>query len=455
MNIESLPPDFVLQLKSLLGTEADELIATILRGSTPVSIRLNPKKDIPLPENEGTIPWSNNGYYLKERKSFTLDPLFHAGGYYVQEASSMLVEWMVRLLLQEMRSPKVLDLCGAPGGKSTLLQSALPDDALIVSNEVIRSRYHILRENLIKWGYPNKVLTNLDATAFEQVPGFFDMVLVDAPCSGEGLFRKDPDAVQEWSSDNQQLCAGRQKRILANAAKSLRQGGFLVYSTCTYNPEENEINVQWLKETFGFESIIPELPESWGVLPMGAGFQCFPHRVKGEGFYVACLKQTKESGSSKKTKKHDKNNIRRILSDKESQPVLPWLKNSDNLILTANEQGLVRVWPDTIHEAVMEILEIFPGAEPGTAIGQLIREEFIPAQDLIMSTLLSSYIRLYELDKTTALHCLKKEPIQLPGAPKGWIIAAYQGIPLVLLKNLGNRANNYYPKEWRIRMEIS
>lgn len=455
MNIESLPPDFVLQLKTLLGNAADELIAAILRQPAPVSIRINPQKNIPIPENTGSIPWSDFGYYLKERKSFTLDPLFHAGGYYVQEASSMLVEWMVRRLTKDIQAPKVLDLCGAPGGKSTLIQSALPNDALIVSNEVIRSRYHILRENLIKWGYPNKVLTNLDATAFEQVPGLFDLVLVDAPCSGEGLFRKDPDAMQEWSTDNQQLCAGRQKRILASAAKSLRKGGYLIYSTCTYNPEENEINVQWLKETFGFESVIPELPESWGVLPMGAGFQCFPHRVKGEGFYVACLKQTAEIGSNKKPKKSNKKNNRKQLTEKESQPVLPWLKNPENLILTANEQGLVRVWPENIHESVMELLEIFPGAEPGTAIGQLIRNEFIPAQDLIMSTLLSADIASVELDRTSALHCLKKEPIQLPGAPKGWIVAAYQGIPLVLLKNLGNRTNNYYPKEWRIRMEIT
>lgn len=453
MNHDLLPTEFVEQLYDLLGTSATQLIDAILQDPAPISIRYNPKKSQNLTPEGEPVAWSNHGYYLESRKSFTLDPIFHAGAYYVQEASSMLVEWIVRQISKDLESPKVLDLCGAPGGKSTLLLASLPDDSLVVSNEVIRSRYPILRENLIKWGYPNKLLCNVDATAFEQVPGFFDIVLVDAPCSGEGLFRKDHGAMREWSTDNQQLCSGRQKRILASAVQALRRDGWLIYSTCTYNPRENEENIAWLQKEFNLEVIKPDIPGTWGLMDMGAGYQCFPHRVKGEGFYVACLRQKADS-TFKPGKADKRNSYWQAIPQKMTQGIIPWLEKPENLHLAINEKGQLRAWPATIHAAMETLLRIFPGAEPGVAIGQLIRNDFIPAHDLIVSTLLADSIPRYELDKATALRCLKKEPIPVPDSPKGWIVAAFEGIPIALLKNLGNRTNNYFPKEWRIRMEI-
>jgi len=454
MNPEDLPAAFVAQLQSLLGpSSAADLIAAITDTPAPVSVRYNPrKKGIPPPEYS-PVPWSENGFYLPEKISFTLDPLLHAGVYYVQEAASMLIEWVVRQLPGALEAPRVLDLCGAPGGKSTLLQGVLSDNSLLVANEVIRNRYPILRENLIKWGYPNKLMISQDATALENLSGFFDLVLVDAPCSGEGLFRKDPDAVKEWSVNNQQLCTGRQKRILHSAVACLRPGGWLIYSTCTYNPAENEANIAWLKENFGCTTVNIPMPEAWGVMPMGAGYQCFPHRVKGEGFYVACLQKTGGQAYTAPKKKPGKQ-VWKPLPDKHLDPVKPWLKQPEQLHFAGNEQGDIRVWPAANDADMQELLRVFPGAEPGVAIGQLTRQDFIPAHDLVVSTLLSDEVPRYPLDKTTALHCLKKEAVTVAESPKGWVVAAFENTPIALLKNLGSRVNNYYPKEWRIRMRI-
>lgn len=454
MHPEDLPDAFVAQLNLLLGEEAAAaLITAITQTAAPLSIRYHPKKKgQPLPEY-APVPWSDHGFYLDERKSFTLDPLFHAGVYYVQEAASMLIGWILQQLPGAAQSPRILDLCGAPGGKSTLIQSVVSDQSLLVANEVIRNRYPILRENLVKWGYPNKLLTNADATAFEAYSGFFDVVLVDAPCSGEGLFRKDPQAVGEWSLHNQQLCAGRQKRILSSAVASVRPGGWLLYSTCTYNPDENEANVRWLQEDFGFEPVPLALPESWGVLSMGAGYQCFPHLVRGEGFYMACLQKT-GGQPYHAPKKNVGKSYWKPLAGKNMDSLKSWLHNPDQLDVFSNEQGQLRAWPSIHTNDILDLMRGFPGAEPGVAIGQLLRQEFIPAHDLIVSTLLSLNIPLYNLDTTSALRCLKKENIEVPHAPKGWIVAAFENTPIALLKNIGSRINNYYPKEWRIRMNI-
>ena len=239
----SLPPAFTERMQQLLGNESETFFQALVSES-PTSIRLNPEKtvntDLPFSELlSRQVPWCSNGYYLKERPSFTSDPLLHGGAYYVQEASSMFLQVVLQQITEDTPL-RVLDLCAAPGGKSTLLANNLPKDSLLVSNEVIKSRASILKENIIKWGYDHIVVTNSDPNRFTGMKGAFDMILVDAPCSGEGMFRKDEKAITEWSENNLRLCEERQKRILSDVWDALAPGGYLVYSTCTYNPGENE-----------------------------------------------------------------------------------------------------------------------------------------------------------------------------------------------------------------------
>ncbi|MGI8893198.1 MAG: methyltransferase RsmF C-terminal domain-like protein, partial [Bacteroidia bacterium] len=236
---ENLPSVFISHLDNLLGNEAVELIKSFST-TPPVSIRINPFKNYFPPENSGKVPWCDTGFYLPVRPVFTLDPSFHAGAYYVQEASSMFLEQAIKQITKKEEPVKVLDISAAPGGKSTHLLSLLPKNSLLVANEVIRSRAGILKENIIKWGVPNVIVTSSDPERFSDLKSFFDIILVDAPCSGEGLFRKDANAIKEWSQENVNLCHQRQKRILNNVWTALRPGGYLIYSTCTYQTKENE-----------------------------------------------------------------------------------------------------------------------------------------------------------------------------------------------------------------------
>lgn len=259
-----LPSSFTDYTRTLLSAGEYEKLAAALGGEQPVSIRLNEDK---LPESSfrlfrssfKQVPWSATGYYLDKRLTFTFDPLFHAGCYYVQEASSMFVEQALRQYAAE-RPVVMLDLCAAPGGKSTHARSMLPAGSLLVANEVIRNRSQILAENLTKWGHPDVVVTNNDPADFSPLTDFFDVILADVPCSGEGMFRKDPVAVSEWSPENVEICWQRQRRIISDIWPCLKPGGILIYSTCTYNTKEDEENVRWLRDEFGQRPCIWILP---------------------------------------------------------------------------------------------------------------------------------------------------------------------------------------------------
>jgi len=285
--MQALPDAFIKEMQQLLGKEGLAQYQLALQQPAPTSIRYNPFKQHEPAKALEAVTWSDHAYYLPERPSFTLDPLFHAGVYYVQEASSMFVGQAVEQLFPEQQPLRVLDLCAAPGGKSTHLLSVLPPGSLLVANEVIRSRYQVLSQNLSKWGLANIIATNHDSSDFSKLEGFFDLILVDAPCSGEGLFRKDKRAIQEWSPEAVSLCAGRQKRILGNIVPALAPGGILLYSTCTYNRQENDENAEWLNNTF---QLLPEPIETqpdWKVEQRSQAYQFYPHRNKGEGFYLA------------------------------------------------------------------------------------------------------------------------------------------------------------------------
>ena len=393
-----LPEAFIIRTKDLLGDEWS-VFEKSLNEASPVSIRINPKKASPdllsdaLPLSE-PVPWVRDGFYLDSRPSFTLDPLFHAGCYYVQEASSMILEHFIRNYFPN--PAKVLDLCAAPGGKSTHISSLLTNDCLLVANEVIRSRANILAENLIKWGNPNTIVTcNDPAEIGKSLHAFFDVIVADLPCSGEGMFRKDPASIKEWSVNNVRLCAERQRRIIADVWPTLKPGGIFVYSTCTYNREENEENIEWICQEFDSELL--EEPR-----------RMMPHKIRGEGFFIAGIKKRGEVKGERQKVKSDylqvKNNLRVIFA--------------------------------------------------GFNLGEFIGQDRIKAQGLAMSNVLSeTAFPKWEVDKETAIKYLRKEALQNipPKIPKGYVLITYKGIPLGFVKNIGMRANNLYPQEWRIR----
>ena len=302
--MEQFPSEFILRIKKQFD-DADAFLEGLQRNAV-LSVRMHPLRqhhNLPLSE---VVPWCPDGYYLSQKPRYTLNPLFHCGNFYPQEASSMFL-WQVLQRVKPMlpHQPVVLDLCAAPGGKSTLMASFFKEEGLLVSNEVIRSRAWILRENIIKWGYANCMVTNNDPADFKKLPGLFDVLLLDAPCSGEGMFRKDASAMREWSVQNAELCAQRQRRIIMDAWDCLREDGILIYSTCTFNPAENEENMRWLQQQANVEFIDVEVDVNWGLervdFEHGCGYAFYPHRVLGEGFFVAVL-QKKESARNHRIK---------------------------------------------------------------------------------------------------------------------------------------------------------
>lgn len=449
-----LPAAFEQQMKEILPDSFEQFFQTVQEGLPPTTIRWNPFKISPRPENTDKVKWHNNGEYLAKRPVFTLDPFLHAGAYYVQEASSMFLAEAVRQIASLDQPLRVLDLCGAPGGKSSLLSSLLSADSLLLSNEVIRSRFQILKENMIKWGQPHTLLSNHDSRDFQALEGFFDLVVVDAPCSGEGLFRKDHEAVQQWSPENVQLCSSRQRRILAQAAKSVAAGGQLIYCTCTYNRHENEVNAAWLCKEFGLEPITLELREDWHIEQRSIGYQFYPHRVKGEGFYLSCFRKMGSKSSPPKSKKGTLKGKYQTLSKKQKASLKDWLRADHSCQFLLDAKNRIFAVPQAQEQAVQQIAQTLRNCIPAIEIGSLKHDLFLPSHGLAMSNLAKAEIPRVELDKQQALLYLKKEAFPLDPIPNGWALVCYQNLPLGWIKGLKNRFNNYYPKEWRIRMQL-
>ncbi|MBL7827517.1 MAG: rRNA cytosine-C5-methyltransferase [Saprospiraceae bacterium] len=450
-----LPTAFIDQMRLLLGADGLDEFTTALQLDPPVSIRLNQGKPVDFEQElSDRVPWHPYGFYLPERPVFTLDPLFHAGAYYVQEASSMFLYEALKQTVDFSKPLKALDLCAAPGGKSTLIADLLaPQGGLLVANETIRSRTGALRENLEKWGYPNIAITSAESEAFEALEGFFDIVVVDAPCSGEGLFRKDEEAVGEWSPSHVELCSARQKRILSAAVSCLAPGGILVFSTCTYNSSENSENVQWLEQNFSLEPQTLELPAEWGIESIKGGYQFFPHRLRGEGFFLSVLR--KSGGQSNRN--NASGNFKSITSLSKSQ--LPFLQGK----LTGNfEAGYYQTSSGEILMLPQQWLSVYLTLDKvlkikwfGTLIGELKGRDFIPSHSLALSRVASLDLPAVDVDKHTALRFLKKDIFELPaGIPNGWLLVRYNGLNLGWIKAMPNRMNNYLPQERRIRMDL-
>ncbi|MDR1091726.1 MAG: RsmB/NOP family class I SAM-dependent RNA methyltransferase [Prevotella sp.] len=443
----NLPADFVTYTKPLLGEQWNSFVEA-LNGESPASVRINNSKIAPA-KPLAQVPWCDSGFYLDKRPQFTFDPLFHSGSYYVQEASSMFIA----RVLKQYASPsmKVLDLCAAPGGKSTLIADFLDDDSLLVSNEVIRSRANILSENITKWGYPDTVVTNNDPSRIGRLKGFFDVVLVDAPCSGEGMFRKDERAVAEWSLANVKLCKERQQRILVDIWPSLKNEGVLIYSTCTYNLEENEENIRWIRDELGADILPVDIVKEWGIsssfVEDVVAYRFFPHKTNGEGFFCAVLR--KKGDEEKRVGKiKDKDNRSKINPEAEYKNLI---LNPDRFTFYLRDDRWF-AFPSRLYSHLQIIRSELNIVSEGICLGEFKGKDFVPCQSLALSRFLNkdAFITL-EVDWKTAVLYLRKETLVLTGLPKGYILLTYGNIPLGFVKNIGNRANNLYPREWRIR----
>ena len=382
-----LPEIFVSETRRVMGDERFNRFLGAFDEEAPVSIRVNPRiaGDGCQVMGGSQVPWCNEGYYLEDRPQFTFDPLLHAGCYYVQEASSMFVTHILRnSKFSILNSKLALDMCAAPGGKSTALRSVLPDDCVLVSNEPMGNRAQILLENITKWGAPNCIVTNNYPRDFRKAKLKFDLILCDVPCSGEGMMRKDPGAIAEWSMQNVEKCWQLQREIVADAWECLNPGGLFIYSTCTYNTKENEENIQWILDNYDAEVLDIPTDPSWqitGSLLPGFNhpvYRFIPGITRGEGLFVCAMRK---AGSA------------------EPKPF-----NAKKLSLK-------------VLEAELEKSE--------TSV---------------------------DVDYTEALKYLRGEAMVLPpDTPKGIVTITYKGQPLGPAKNIGNRANNLYPKPWRIK----
>ncbi|TDW95747.1 methyltransferase RsmF C-terminal domain-like protein [Dinghuibacter silviterrae] len=442
----TLPPELIASLRGVPGFDEEAFLAVHERGEPPVSIRLNPAKAGFLPDvPQRPVPWCDTGRYLSSRPSFITDPAWHAGRYYVQEASSMFVEQAFRQ--QAPGALRVLDACAAPGGKSTHLQSLIGPGGLLVSNEVIRTRVGILSENLQRWGGSNGVVTSADPREFAGLPGFFDVVLVDAPCSGSGLFRREPEAIREWSPEQVELCGARQQRILSDLSGALTEGGLLIYSTCAFSPREDEVVVDWLVEQLGFEALPLALDPVWGVVESGKyGYRFYPNRLEGEGLFLACLR--KRNGVSSSYRGTFRPGVS-LLGKREKELVAPWVASPDDYTYLLTGET-VRVLPSGLTADIAHLSSVLPVREAGVAIGQIMRKDVVPDPALALSSILSTGIPRVALDLEQALAFLRKEELSLDDAPKGWALVTHGGYGLGWVKVLEGRINNYYPKQWRV-----
>ncbi|MCX6334966.1 MAG: rRNA methyltransferase [Bacteroidia bacterium] len=449
-NMDLFPEKFRCRIAEQDYIDPKKLLKALSEPS-PVSIRTNSERWNKQPDCLRPIPWCKSGWYLESRPSFTLDPLFHGGCYYPQEASGMFLEEVFIQTAGDKKNIRVLDLCGAPGGKSTHLSSLIGNNGFLVANEVIRQRAAVLAENLTKWGLSNFIVTQSDPSSLSRLPGYFDVILVDAPCSGEGMFR-DPVARNEWSEENTSLCSVRQKRILMDVWPALRENGILIYSTCTFNPGENEQNIKWLTERQESETIKLNVSNYKGITEIDfegiQGYGFYPDKIRGEGLFIAVLrKKVKDTNQSIRSKKSNDQKISR----EEKAVAGEWT--------IFNEERLYRQGDDVLATGCSpEDFQTLSGAlkivRAGTKIFT-VKKNFLPSHDIAMSVLLKkNQFPSNELGLSEALSYLRRDHFNVMLAEKGWNLITYKGINLGFVNNIGTRFNNYYPVEWRIRMNI-
>ena len=456
------PPEFTARIGNQPCIDAGSLMEALGRPAV-TSVRVNRLKWPQKITVYEQVEWEPDGYYLPGRPLFTADPLFHAGVYYPQESSSMFMGEMFRQLTAGMNGLRVLDLCGAPGGKSTHLALMLGDDSLLVANEVIRSRASVLAENITKWGTGNAIVTSADPSRFALLPGFFDVIVADVPCSGEGMFR-NPAAVAEWSLQNARICSERQRRIVMESWSALRPGGMLIYSTCTFNPAENEENISWVREKTGAVPLNVDLPQGSPVERIRysgvAGYGFHPGRVKGDGFFIAALRKPgaadgHHGSSGYEAVRSPEIRIRKSATVRPSSRAFDLsesLASFDRSRVVMKEGKIIALAAEAGLYSYIE--KNLPVIKSGTMIGEMKNGILIPAHDLAMSVKIREESWPgHTLTLKESLLYLRLEPPDASRMMAGRVLMKYRGVPLGFANNLGNRVNNGYPRPWRIRME--
>ena len=454
-------PAFRKYLAQVVGEGNLSAVLDALSGEPSVSVRINPAKAGSPTEIfgnlvSGPVEWNRHAAFLSERPAFTLDPLIHAGAYYVQDSSAMFPGKAFRDVLDKVLesgiiSPKVLDLCAAPGGKTTDISASLRESCkggyLLISNEIMKQRAAVLADNAAVWGDPSVVVTSVDPKAFGTLPGFFDIIVADVPCSGEGMFRKDDEAVSQWSEENVALCQARQRRIVADVWPSLAEGGFLVYSTCTFNNLENDDNVKWICSEFGAEIVGID---GCGLLRTECGVSLVPGFVRGEGQYCAVLRKTSPSAGTAACSGRQQDRWQK-LPEAHASIIRPLLDEEMAMIV---KDGRIVAVPEYVR-CLLSMLEPLRPLARGLAVGMFKGKDFIPDADLALSlSLRRGAFNEFEVNRETALSFLHRDPVRLPDAERGMLLLVYRGLPIGFVKNLGNRCNSLHPLHRRIRMDI-
>jgi len=439
-----LPLELLRSLDGVKGFDKEAFIKVHESGEQVTSIRINPFKESEIRNLKSKIPWTDHGYYLETRPSFTFDPLFHAGCYYVQEASSMFLEQAIKQTVDLSQPLKVLDLCAAPGGKSTHLLSLISKESLLVSNEVIRSRANILADNIAKWGCNNVIVTNNDPRDFHRLQNYFDVIVVDTPCSGSGLFRRDPDAIDEWSEQNVALCSQRQQRILADVLPSLKNGGVLIYSTCSYSKQEDELICEWLRNELKINNEELIISPDWKIVKSEGGYRFWPDKVRGEGFFIACFRKEEEDKEDiylPKVKPEKFSNLEMDILNKNV--------NTEGLSFLRHEEIIYAI-PEKLLADINFLSSKLRVVNCGTKVGEVMKDKLIPDHAFALSSIISDKISRLELDHEQGIQYLKKKELKLQTDKKGWTLVTHQEHHLGWINILPNRINNYYPKELRI-----
>lgn len=452
--MKQLPEDFKKRITEQRPNDHSVFLDAIQRDVIS-SIQLNESKDAGLFQEAAQVPWWPKGRFLNERPKFTQDPLFHAGAYYSQESSSMFVGWVAEQVLAGKEQVRVLDLCAAPGGKSLLLSSIIGERGCLISNEINKTRNAILVENLVKWGATNVIVTQGDAASFVKCEDYFDLILVDAPCSGEGMFRKDDVAVAEWSLANVEMCARRQEDILKDVLPLLRDDGHLIYSTCTFSTQENEAQSEWVASQDGMEGVSFDVPADWQIEEVKGegyvGYKFLPHKVKGEGFYCSVFKRADGLVSRGKYKGYPKIWYRKA-NKTELAEAKKWLSLEREIIVSKYDtlHAINMSWEE-YSETVGKLFVTMAGVE----IGKMLREDLVPSHSLALQPNVHSGVQRLVVVKEQALDYLCKEEMKIETPITGWALVVFENISLGWVKVLKQRINNYYPKEWKIRYRES
>lgn len=471
----SLPDSFIEDMKQVLpAAELEKFIQSLTEGEQPTSVRINTnkagsKKLFECPTSP--VKWCQTGIYLDSRPQFTLDPMLHAGAYYVQEASSQFITHVINHLLHLAQTDEalkngnglVLDLCASPGGKSTAALSALPQGTMLVSNEIDRKRARILAENIQKWGNPNVCVTGNAPADFRNLKETFNLIITDVPCSGEGMFRKDSGAIAEWSPSKVHECTTLQKQIVSDIWPCLKAGGYLIYSTCTFNIHEDEENIQFIHDQLGGEIIPIPIEKDWNIHPAITGSfapdirpesacRFMPHYTQGEGLFMALIRKPLNHITNSKENNRNKEISSNSKTDKNLLKYLDWVNQT--CVLRTMQDGTLTAIPQSMEPVYDSLVRnrlylLSAGVELGIQKGKDLQ----PAHALALSTAINRNIfPEAELDLDTTLNYLRREAIVLSSdIPRGYVLLSYQHQPIGFVKNIGNRCNSLYPTEWRIR----